>query len=95
VHLSPRPLSIFFAMLACAAPSAPAGATSAVETVRALERRPDSVAATDVSPSLPESPLAIARVLTQTDGWRIELERDGPEPRDDTLLRVSLDIVPR
>ena len=95
MHLSPSPLSVFAAMTACAALSAPADATSAVETARAYERRPDSVAATDASPSLPESPLAIAAVLAPTEEWRIELERDAPEPHDEILLRISLEVALR
>ena len=94
MHVSPRSLSVFAAMFACAA-SAPAGATSAVETARAYERSSDAVAATDASPSLPESPLAIAGVIAPTEEWRIQLEREGPEPRDETLLRISLEVALR
>jgi len=72
--------------------AAKAHATSAVETARALERGAESTPPTVVSPSLPESPVAIVGPLAMREPLRIQLDRTEPAQRDDALLELSLDV---
>ena len=92
--ISPRPLVVFGAMVACAwMPAAPVHATSPVETARAQERVVEPVAATDASQSMPESPLAVAAPLAIGDPeLEIQLGSAEPAPRDASLFDLAFDV---